>query len=282
MIIEKEAMTQNSLPKQTVILLTNSNSITARSIVNTIQQSNIIIEKVILVDQNLDYYINLFKFVSKRVGLFQTLIFSFIKLSSDLIHELFFCDLPNLITLLKEYKLPYMSIEATNDWQHIASKAIDTCNSRVILIGQTGILHKEFNLDRNDRIFLNCHPGKLPYYRGIDSFKWTILKQDWDSLASTIHIVRDKIDGGEIININKYNWRQLNWFFVDRELLILSGKHLVRYLTDISYGTILQFSLNHSKIQNNNSNLYYKMGILKEIKTLFLYLLKRYSPKISK
>ena len=85
-----------------------------------------------------------------------------------------------------------------------------------MLIGQVGILGKEFRLHSNEKIILNSHPGKLPLYRGIDSFKWATFAKDWENHAITIHIVRDKIDGGEILKIVNYDWQKFNWFFVDR------------------------------------------------------------------
>tara|TARA_B100000700_G_scaffold147947_1_gene164842 strand:- start:750 stop:1490 length:741 start_codon:yes stop_codon:yes gene_type:complete len=242
----------------------------------SIQDSNMEIEKVIAINTNYHYYLKLFNFVSKRVGVFQALIFSILKVFSDQIHELFFCDLKSLSSLLKEYKLSSINIKGNKDWQKLANQAIDACDSRVIIIGQVGILGKEFNLKRNDRIILNSHPGMLPKFRGLDSFKWAMLEKDWEGLKTTIHIVRDKIDGGEIIQINSYNWRKLNWFFVDRQLLIISGNHLVRFLSNLKAENILEDILNQSITQKEEFTLYNKMKISKEIKSLSTYLLNKY------
>ncbi len=259
-----------------VIILTNTNSIKGRSIFRSIKHTNIEIEKVIAIDTDFLYYIKLFKFVSKRVGFFQAIIFSFLKIFGDFIHELFFCNLKSLNYLTSKYKVPIVYIKGRRNWQKLASNLIDNCDSKIIIIGQIGILGHDFDLNRNDRLILNSHPGKLPEFRGLDSFKWAILKNDWENLACSIHVVREKIDAGEIIKINNYNWRKLNWFFIDRQLLIISGNDLVKFLLNLNSKDPVKQILMNSKKQINQFNLHHKMNILTEFKCLGLYLFKKY------
>lgn len=269
-------MHKNNILKKKIILLTNSNSIKGRAILKSIKNSNIEIEKVISIKTNYLYYLKLFKFVSRRVGLIQALIFSAIKLMSDCIHELFFCDLKSLNLLIKEFSnVPIVDIEY-NNWQKLANRAIENCNTNIVVIGQVGILGKEFSLNSNEKIILNSHPGKLPQYRGIDSFKWATFAKDWGNHAITIHIVRDKIDGGEILKIVNYDWQKFNWFFVDRELLIMSGKTLIRYLDELNNEKLLENILGDAIIQEDNFSLNYKMGIFKEIKTYLIYFFNKH------
>ena len=259
-----------------VIILTNTSSIKGRSIFKSIKETNLEIEKVIAIDTNFFYYIKLFRFVSKRVGFFQAIIFAFLKIIGDFIHELFFCNFRSLNYLASKYKVPIVYLKGGRDWEKKASKAIDDCYSKIIIIGQIGILGNDFDLNRNDRLILNSHPGKLPNFRGLDSFKWAILSNDWGNLACTIHIVREKIDAGEIIRINYYNWKKLNWFFVDRELLVMSGNDLVKFLSNLKSKDPVKEILKNSKKQINQSNLYHKMNIFNELKCLVIYLHKKY------
>ena len=125
-------------------------------------------------------------------------------------------------------------------------------------------------------MILNSHPGKLPEFRGLDSFKWAILKNDWKTLLCSIHVVREKIDAGEIIKINNYDWRKLNYFFVDRQLLIISGNDLVNFLLNLNSKDPVKHILMNSKKQINQFNLHHKMNILTEFKCLGIYLFKKY------
>lgn len=253
------------------IVLTNSDSLITRSLIQESINLEIDIEKIILIKQNLNYYKKLFFFVSKRVGIIQTIIFSIAKVILEVIHKLFFFKQEELLEIIRKNKIKYKIFNAEKDWQKKVSDYIDTCDSKIIIIGQTGILGGDFTLYRNDRLFLNCHPGKLPYYRGIDSFKWSIFKKDFNGFATTIHIVRDKIDSGEILKIDPYNWKKVNWFFADIELLLKSGKNLAKFASEISNKTSTKDILQLGKKQNKIYSLYFKMNIFKELKTFYIY-----------
>ena len=270
---------QKNLIKNKVILLTNANSIKGRSMLISIQNSNLEIERVIVINTNIKYYLKLFKFVSKRVGLIQAIIFSVLKLISDNIHELIFYNIKNLSSLIKEYRVSPIYIKGDENWENKANRAIESCDSKIVVIGQVGILGKEFNLERNDRLIINSHPGMLPKYRGLDSFKWAILKNDWDSIKSTIHIVRGKIDGGEILQINTFDWRKLNWFFIDRELLIISGNHLIKFISNLKSENIVKEIIDKSENQKKEYRLYHKMSLLNEFKSFKKYIYNKYLKK---
>lgn len=235
-----------------VLILTNKNSISGKSLINESIKEKLDIEEVILLEQNLLYYLKLFRFVLKRVGLIETVIFSIIKLISEFIHENFFYKSDNINQLLRENNLNFKSFKNEKNWQIKLSNYIDEKESRVILIRQTGILGKEFNLFRKDRIFINCHPGYLPFYRGIDSFKWAILENKLNSLKISIHIVKEKIDAGEILFKEKYDFKNISWFFSDRQLLIISGKKLARYIKKISDNNCLKENI--LKISKNQEH----------------------------
>jgi len=254
-----------------ILILTNKNSISGKSLINESIKEKLDIEEVILLEQNLLYYFKLFRFVLKRVGLIETIIFSIVKLVSEFIHENFFYNSENIDQLLRKNNLNFKTFKSEKNLQIKLSNYIDKKESRVILIGQTGILGKEFNLFRKDRLFINCHPGDLPYYRGIDSFKWAILENKLNSLRISIHIVREKIDAGELLYKEKYDYKNISWFFSDRQLLIISGKKLARYIKKISDKNCLKENILKIAMNQECKKLRFKMNLIKEIKTYFLF-----------
>lgn len=44
---------------------------------------------------------------------------------------------------------------------------------------------------------LNCHPGILPFNRGVDAFKWSIVN-DWP-IGNTLHVIDEAIDRGTML-----------------------------------------------------------------------------------
>ena len=254
-----------------ILILTNKNSVSGKSLINESIKEKLDIEEVILLEQNLLYYLKLFRFVLKRVGLIETIIFSVLKLVSEFIHEKFFYNSENIDQLLRKNNLNFKTFKSEKNLQIKLSNYIDEKESRVILIGQTGILGKEFNLFRKDRLFINCHPGDLPYYRGIDSFKWAILENKLNSLKISIHIVREKIDAGELLYKEKYDYKNISWFFSDRQLLIISGKKLARYIKKISDKNCLKENILKIAMHQESKMLRFKMNLIKEIKTYFLF-----------
>ncbi len=63
-----------------------------------------------------------------------------------------------------------------------------------IVIGGAGILPVE--LATNHKV-INAHPGYLPYAKGLDAFKWSILKGN--PLGVTTHYISPEADEGELI-----------------------------------------------------------------------------------
>ena len=177
-----------------------------------------------------------------------------------------------ILQAIKDNNIEYQTINGNQDWQKKVSLSLDNCKSKIILIGQTGILGKEFVLKRNDRLFLNCHPGKLPFYRGIDSFKWCLFEKNFNAFSTTIHIVRDKLDGGEILQIDNYDWEKVNWFLADNQLLAKSGENLAKYALELQHKKDLKDILKTATNQKVLYPLYFKMNFIKELKTFYLYI----------
>lgn len=78
------------------------------------------------------------------------------------------------------------------DWLVDSNGAMSYCNC--ILVAGGGIVDPE--LVRAHKI-INAHPGYLPYARGLDALKWSIL--NGYPIAVTTHYLGDEIDSGAII-----------------------------------------------------------------------------------
>ena len=63
------------------------------------------------------------------------------------------------------------------------------------IIGGSGIINKKY-IKKN--FIINCHPGLIPQTRGLDSFKWAILKNNL--IVNTLHFIDKEIDEGKILH----------------------------------------------------------------------------------
>ena len=63
-----------------------------------------------------------------------------------------------------------------------------------VLIGGAGIIKKEL---ADSKRIINSHPAYLPYVRGLDSMKWSILNDK--PLGVTSHIISEEADQGWLI-----------------------------------------------------------------------------------
>ncbi len=62
------------------------------------------------------------------------------------------------------------------------------------LICGAALLSKDF-IKKNK--IINCHSGILPYARGLDAFKWSILKKI--KIGVSLHIINEKTDSGFLL-----------------------------------------------------------------------------------
>jgi|TARA_B110000908_G_scaffold51624_1_gene62961 phosphoribosylglycinamide formyltransferase-1 len=67
-------------------------------------------------------------------------------------------------------------------------------NFQHIIIGGAGILPE--SLSKNHKV-INAHPGFLPNMKGLDAFKWAILKNE--KIGVTTHYISEKADEGTLI-----------------------------------------------------------------------------------
>jgi len=74
------------------------------------------------------------------------------------------------------------------DWQTVIN------NYDFFIVCGSNLINKKF---ANCGKILNVHSGLIPNSRGLDSFKWAILKNE--PLGNTLHIINEEADAGKII-----------------------------------------------------------------------------------
>lgn len=82
------------------------------------------------------------------------------------------------------------------DFSHWDGHSLTSNDFDFFLIGGAGRLKLDFT--QNIKI-INVHSGIIPLVRGLDSFKWAILKNL--PLGNTLHFIDDELDSGEILKI---------------------------------------------------------------------------------
>lgn len=74
---------------------------------------------------------------------------------------------------------------------------LNNSNSQQVLVLGGKILQPNV-LNSFSGMWINCHGGLLPYYRGIYSEYWAINNGDFDKIGWTIHELIERIDAGNI------------------------------------------------------------------------------------
>lgn len=101
-------------------------------------------------------------------------------------------------------------------------------------------------------IFINSHPGILPYARGVDSFKKSIIKNY--PIGNTLHIINEKIDSGiilkrKLVNIRKKdNFKSLCSKMILDEIYLL--KNFKKFLKNKKIKVNENYHCSHMKIKN--------------------------------
>ena len=54
------------------------------------------------------------------------------------------------------------------------------------------------------KLTVNRHLGLAPKYRGSDTPLWALSRKDYDNIGFTIHLVSDRVDGGDILSQGRY------------------------------------------------------------------------------
>jgi len=115
--------------------------------------------------------------------------------------DLGFADRPpqlvdfDLEAFCRRYKIGIVEVPG---WEDGCDRLLDEGKPDVYLTCIAKIIPKTFI---EGRIILNAHPGMLPYNRGVDAFKWSILN-DWP-VGVTLHVINEHIDHGTILRACK-------------------------------------------------------------------------------
>lgn len=114
-------------------------------------------------------------------------------------------DRPNQLIKDEELKfkksnLNFLDIKDwTIDSYKYFKKEANNLQIKYFLLATSKIIPKYFLNDKFE--FINCHPAKLPNSRGVDAFKWSILKNI--ELGNTLHIIDKNIDSGYFLFFKK-------------------------------------------------------------------------------
>jgi len=127
----------------------------------------------------------------------------------------------------------------------------------IIVLAQTGIIRKQI-IDTAKIGVLNIHPAVLPYYKGIDCYKWAIVNNEQSKIGSTVHWVNTGVDTGNIIKIKKYSiGKSENKQMIEKNLDILCISNLIE--------TIKEFDAHGIQIgieqDSKEGKQYYKMPV---------------------
>jgi methionyl-tRNA formyltransferase len=100
-----------------------------------------------------------------------------------------------------KYKIDYLYPVKINSKEFI-EVASGYCCDLFVSMSFNQIFRKDIiNLPRLGSI--NCHAGKLPFYRGRNILNWAIIN-DENSFGITVHYIDEGIDTGDIIKQNSY------------------------------------------------------------------------------
>lgn len=141
---------------------------------------------------------------------------------------------PFLFEIIKDRRLKVIYTENlnSNDCYH----ELLSLAPNFILLGGARIL-KDYILNTAKVGTLNCHPGLLPEYRGLDPVGWAIY--NGDDIGITCHFVDQGIDTGPILIRRKEKWKIGESLLQTRvRLMRNSAKLLIEALEGLQNGSI--------------------------------------------
>jgi methionyl-tRNA formyltransferase len=133
------------------------------------------------------------KFLARKIGFADALRYNLKFWTPLLIRKL---------TLGRYKKLPDYSryadhvVKVKDINENRAVKALIQFGVKKIVLAQSGIIKKPI-LSIEGLWIINCHPGKLPYYRGVDVIRWALYERQ--PVEVTLHLVDSGVDTGEIL-----------------------------------------------------------------------------------
>jgi len=101
----------------------------------------------------------------------------------------------------QKYMIPYLKYENINSSDFIKKVSIFNCDLFVSMSFNQIFRTEIINLPRLKTI--NCHAGKLPFYRGRNILNWALIN-DEKEFGITVHFINEGIDTGDIILQRNY------------------------------------------------------------------------------
>lgn len=101
----------------------------------------------------------------------------------------------------EEYNIDYLKHENINSLEFINQLRLYECDLFVSMSFNQIFKSEVLNLPRFKTI--NCHAGKLPFYRGRNILNWALIN-DENEFGITVHFIDEGIDTGDIILQRSY------------------------------------------------------------------------------
>ncbi len=131
----------------------------------------------------------------------------------------------------KKYNIDYLERKNVNSDEFISIIEKFKCDLFVSMSFNQIFKKRIINLPKYK--IINCHAGKLPFYRGRNILNWVLIN-DEKEFGITVHFVDDKIDTGDIISQRSYEISDLDNYKTLLERAYVS-------CAEILYDTILMF-----------------------------------------
>ncbi|MFT7860922.1 MAG: methionyl-tRNA formyltransferase [Sulfurimonas sp.] len=96
----------------------------------------------------------------------------------------------------QQYQIDYLKHENINSQEFLQKLQIYDCDLFVSMSFNQIFKHEIMNMPRYKTI--NCHAGKLPFYRGRNILNWALIN-DEKEFGITVHYMDEGIDTGDII-----------------------------------------------------------------------------------
>lgn len=185
-----------------IVVLTNEGSLFGKKILNELGSRGIAVAAVVVIRQPLAYHARLFRYVRKRVGLFDACLFAVRRLA-----RAFLARAPGSWRgrpFIKDYAgfgVPVDVISGTAGPG--AEQALRRIAPDLLILGQTGIIGQ--NLLAIPAIgTLNAHPGILPWYRGVDCAAWAVYNSEPERVGVSVHWATAAVDAGNVLRRAPY------------------------------------------------------------------------------
>ncbi len=256
-----------------LVVLTRAGSAFGLAFLKRLKNKGIIPVMLVVEHTPFSKRIKMAKYLSKKIGIIDSIRYNVKFWTPIILRRISF----GKINPLPDYTgLADSVIECKdiNDY-HVVEKILEGKPKKVIL-AQSGIIKSKILDDENISV-INCHPGKLPYLRGVDVVKWALYKRM--PIEVTLHYVDRGIDTGRIIKAERIKiYKSDNIQSIEKRAIEKSIDILVEA---VIYGTsILEES--EDPINNSIEPQCYLMPnkTIREIKASWNSILNYYTEKV--